>query len=111
MYSQLGAVHSHMRRGLNGDLGRPISINLDAPDGNVPNRMRSMSELPNKFQKKKLSDMSVRLFLSGTCETRRKFGKVFDKVLWRTKWYYVAQCYDKTWATLVQSKIKKSQYC
>ena len=80
MYSQLGAVHSHMRRGLNGDLGRPISISLDAADGNVPNRMRSMSELPNKFQKKKLSDMSVRLFLSGT------------KLLWYAKWHRKVLC-------------------
>ena len=69
MYSQLEAVHSHMLRGLNGNLGRPISVDFDAdtPDGNVPNRMRSMSELPSKLQKKKkkLSDniMSVRLCL------------------------------------------------
>ena len=32
---------------------------------------------------------------------------VFDKVLWCS----VAQCYDNTWAMLVQSKIKLSQYC
>ena len=63
MYSQLEAVHSQMLRGLNGDLhGRPISVlDADTPDGNVPNRMRSMSELPSKFQKKKITDASVRL--------------------------------------------------
>ena len=53
MYSQVGTVPSHVLRGLNGDLGRPISVDLDATDGNVPNRMRSMSELPSKAQKKK----------------------------------------------------------
>ena len=84
MYSQVETVHSHMLRGLNGGVGRPISINLDADvlDGNVPNRMRSMSELPSKLQgkkKKKLSDMSVRLLLCvcvcGTCEQESLVGQ------------------------------------
>ena len=63
MYSQLGTLPSHLLRGLNGGLGRPISVDFDAADGNMPSRVRSMSELPSKFKQKKVSDFpSVRSY-------------------------------------------------
>ena len=61
MYSQLGGgVSPQMRRAINRDLGRPVSVvSVDTMDGNMSGRMRSRSELPSKLRQKKIPDFPV----------------------------------------------------
>ena len=69
MYSQLGTLPPQMHRGINGGLGRPYSVdwNIETTDGNVPGRIRSMSELPSQLRNKKITDKSVSSLLPSTC--------------------------------------------
>ena len=61
MYSQLGNVSPNLLRAVNGSMGRPYSLLSDFTDGNMPSRVRSMSELPSKGRKNKPLDMLVGL--------------------------------------------------